>query len=50
MAKSWENLSEVNDEAEVPDLADAVHPDEDVVRLDVHVDKLVIVKVLDSLK
>ncbi len=46
---SW-YLSEVDDEPEVSKFADSVHPDEDVVRLDVHVDKVVVVKVLDRLK
>jgi hypothetical protein len=46
---SW-YLSEVDDEPEVSKFADSVHPDEDVVRLDVHVDEVVVVKVLDRLK
>jgi hypothetical protein len=43
-------LSQVDDESEISELADSVHPDEDVFRLDIHVDQVVVVQMLNCLE
>ena len=43
-------LSQVNDQSKISELADAVHTDEDVLGLDVHVDQVMVVQVLNSLQ
>jgi hypothetical protein len=43
-------LSQVDDESEISELANSVHPDEDVFRLDIHVDQVVVVQMLNGLE